>query len=112
MTRKAKLEKALAFDGTILPYKHFPMFVIGEGEQFALINEYVNHGMKLSSLAQLHAALIEAIGMLELLGCEKAKLGNSFTRYKSRKALAKIDDALDSLQLGPDCKPTRDESGT
>lgn len=27
-------------------------------------------------------------------------------------ALPKIDKAIDSLQLGPDCKPTRDESGT
>lgn len=97
MTRKAELEKALAFDGTILPHKHFPMFVIGEGEQFALVNEYTKHGMKLASLAPLHAALIEAVGMLELLGCENAKLGNSFTRYKSRKALAKIDKALEGM---------------
>lgn len=91
--RKAKLEKALAFDGTILPYKHFPMLVFGEGEQFALVNEYTKHGMKLASLAPLHAALIEAVEALDILNNQLRPIG----RYsdQAEEALAKIDEALE-----------------
>lgn len=101
--RKAKLEKALAFDGTILPHKHFPMLVIGEGEQFALVNEYTKHGMKLASLAPLHAALIEAIENLEDIQawCRDRDASNAivYAVYLSRstEALAKLDKALEGM---------------
>lgn len=97
MTRKDKLEKAMATRE--VPYDYAEDFCEG-----------MNHHAEF--LAPLHEALLEAVDMLELLGCEKAKLGNSFTRYKSRKALAKIDDVLDSLQSSPNHKPEREESGT
>lgn len=95
MTRKTQLEKAMAFDGTILPYKHFPMLVIGEGEQFALVNEYTKHGMKLASLATLHAALLEAV---EALKCNETfhSLGG-IDDCEPCKALAKIDKALEGM---------------
>lgn len=101
MTRKEKLEKALAFE-----YIHS----MGSNDYERGLNDGVE--LENARLAPLHAALIEAVCMLELLGCEKAKLGNSFTRYKSRIALAKIDDVLDSLQSSPNYKPEREESGT
>lgn len=103
MTRRTKLEKALA--GPKNPLR-------GEGYSSTTRNWMAGESDTYAVLAPLHAALIEAVDMLELLGCEKAKLGNSFTRYKSRKALAKIDDVLDSVQSSPNHKPEREESGT
>lgn len=118
MTRKAKLEKALAFDGTILPYKHFPMLVIGEDEQFALVNEYTKHGMKLASLAPLHAALVRAVEALEGMNDHVCDGGGDFPCSQmwfqdvATEALAKIDEFLDGFQPSPNCKPEREESGT
>lgn len=104
--RKSKLEKALAFkaDDTV---KSEASILYEQGRK--------NENRR---LALLHAALIEAIENLEDIRawCRDRDASNAIIYAvclsRSTEALAKIDDALDSLQLGPDCKPTRDESGT
>ena len=101
LDRKAKLEKAMAFDGTrakILADKceaedflNVPSFLIGVSEESF-------------RLASLHAALIEAVEALE----EFADFDNQYepkmvcwpaSEYmkKSRIALAKIDEALEGM---------------
>ena len=100
MTRKAKLEKALAFDDTLQDISAHP-------EAFRQ-----GRAAEMARLAQLHAALIEAVEALEFYKLEHEHWKHSpFEINRAKEALSKLDDALDSLQLGPDCKPTRDESG-
>lgn len=128
MTRKTKLEKALATRE--VPYDYAEDFCEG-----------MNHHAEY--LLPLHEALVEAVEALEFYSnpnnwadvwcdefveregdvaaridyedCERLTDGDGVyfgpAGHTAREALAKLDKAIDSLQLGPYCKPTRDESG-
>lgn len=95
MTRKAKLEKALAYAAFY------------EGRK----------------LAPLHAVLLEAVEALEGMNDHVCDGGGDFPCSQmwfqdvAREALAKIDEALDTirengLQSAPNYKPEPEKSGT
>lgn len=67
----SKLEKVLEFEGTRLPYKEFPMFVLEYDEKNELtekanvMNEHLRMGMKFSKLKPILEKLIECVRALE-----------------------------------------------
>lgn len=58
-------DEAVAFEGTRLPYKHFPIVMMGTDEQMKLINEYLGHGMTLARRAPIDAALRKCVEVIE-----------------------------------------------
>lgn len=94
--------KAIMERATPLPYKHFPIVMIGseDNEQANLMNEYLKLGMYARTMAPALIEVIEAMhaqrtDAYDVLG----KLGHELTGYLDKKWQTEVADAELALIL-------------
>jgi hypothetical protein len=93
------LRKLIEFDATPLPYKKFPIVMIGydgdgkQTEQTKLMNEYLALGMRHARLRPVLLALCECVEAAAVV-LDQNMVNEIFHADKMERALARVTEAV------------------